>query len=232
LATVLLQKNAEGLEQPISFFNRALRDAEMRYDIMEKQAYSLVKALKDFRVYILHSKIVAYVPSASIKEILIHPDIDGRRNKCIAEILEFDLEMKLTKLVKSQGLSRLLSESNCKALGVNLMNTNSENQKAEISDKISLLAECTWYKDIIYFLQKLRPPDGLDKNKVRYLKLKAIKNCLIDQVLYWKVNLGILLRCLDPQEARRVITNFHDNLCGGHHLWRDTTYKILIVGYF
>jgi hypothetical protein len=36
LVVVLLQKNAEGLEQHISFFNRSLRDVEMRYDIMEK----------------------------------------------------------------------------------------------------------------------------------------------------------------------------------------------------
>jgi hypothetical protein len=56
LAVVLLQKNSEGLEQPISFFNRALRDAEIRYNIMEKQAYALVKYLKDFRVYVLQSK--------------------------------------------------------------------------------------------------------------------------------------------------------------------------------
>jgi hypothetical protein len=71
LVVVLLQRNTEGLEQPISFFSRALRDAEMRYDIMEKQAYALVKALKAFRIYVLHSKIIAYVPSASVKEILI-----------------------------------------------------------------------------------------------------------------------------------------------------------------
>jgi hypothetical protein len=36
LVVVLLQKNTEGLEKPISFFNRALRDAKIRYDIMEK----------------------------------------------------------------------------------------------------------------------------------------------------------------------------------------------------
>jgi hypothetical protein len=57
------------MEQPIYFFNRALRDVEVTYDIMEKQAYALVKALKDFRVYVLHSKIIAYVPSSSVKEI-------------------------------------------------------------------------------------------------------------------------------------------------------------------
>jgi hypothetical protein len=36
VAVVLLQKNVEGLEQPIAFFSRALRDVELRYDTMEK----------------------------------------------------------------------------------------------------------------------------------------------------------------------------------------------------
>jgi hypothetical protein len=36
LVTVLLKKNTDGMDQPISFFSRALRDAEMIYDIMEK----------------------------------------------------------------------------------------------------------------------------------------------------------------------------------------------------
>jgi len=36
IAAVLLQKNDQGHEQPISFFSKALRDAEVRYDILEK----------------------------------------------------------------------------------------------------------------------------------------------------------------------------------------------------
>jgi hypothetical protein len=114
---------------------------------MEKQAYALVKALKDFRVYVLHSRVTAYVPSASVKDILIQPDIDGRRGKWIAKILEFDLEIKPTKLVKGQGLAKLLVESNCKALGVSFINACSKNQQVESSSKSSQgglsLAECT-----------------------------------------------------------------------------------------
>jgi hypothetical protein len=127
VASVLLQKSTEGLEKPISFFSRALRDAEIKYDIMENNAYALVEALKAFRVYVLHSKFVSYVPLASVKEILIQPDIDGRKRKWIAKILEFDLEIKPTKLVKGQGLARLLAESNCKSLGVNFINISLEN---------------------------------------------------------------------------------------------------------
>jgi hypothetical protein len=135
VAVVLLQKNVEGLEQPISFFSRALRDVEIKYDIMEKQAYALVKALKAFRVYVLHSKFIAYVPLASVKAILIQPDIDGKRSKWIAKILEFDLEIKPTKLVKGQGLARLLAESNCEALGVNFIKIYSENQQVDLFDE-------------------------------------------------------------------------------------------------
>jgi hypothetical protein len=209
------------MEQPISFFSRALRDAQVIYDIMEKQDYALVKALKAFRVYVLHSKIISYVPSSYVKEILIHPDIDGKRSKWIANILEFDLEVKPTKLVKGQGLARLLVESNCKALGVNFMSTNSINQQYDIHNNNlqinSKLAECSWYKDIIYFLQNLQPPTGLEKTKVRDLKLKAVRYCIVDQILYWKDPSGILLRCLDLEEEKQIMTEFHGSLCGGHH---------------
>ena len=151
VAAVLLQKKDQGQEQPIAFYRRALRDVELWYEIMEKQSYPLVKALKAFRVYVLHLKIVAYVPSASVKDILIQPDMDGKRGKWIAKILEFDLEIKPTKLVKGQGLANLLAESNCKALGINFINEQAESSNRNFQDALSLV-ECAWYRDILYFL--------------------------------------------------------------------------------
>jgi hypothetical protein len=72
----------------------------------------------------------------------------------------------------------------------------------------------------------------MEKRKVRDLKLNSVKYCLIDQVLYWKDPLGMLLRCINPQEAQNIMYDFHDSLCGGCHFWRTTAYKILRVGYF
>ena len=46
---------------------------------MEKQAYALVKALKFFIIYVLLSKILAYVPSSAVKDILVQPDSEGKR---------------------------------------------------------------------------------------------------------------------------------------------------------
>jgi hypothetical protein len=231
IVAVLLQRNDQGREQPIAFFSKALRDAELRYEIMEKQAYTLVKALKAFRIYVLHSKITAYVPSASVKDILIQPDIDGRRGKWIAKILEFDLEIKPTKLIKGQGLAKLLVESNYKALEINCINEQAESSSSNSQITIPLAA-CPWYRDILYFLQELKPPDGLGKSRAIALKLKAVKYCLIDRALYWKDPLGILLRCLDPLQAQKVMFDFHSSLCGGHHFWKTMAHKILRAGYY
>jgi len=94
------------------------------------------------------------------------------------------------------------------------------------------LVECSWYKDIIYLLQNLQPPPSIEKDKVRSLKLKAVNYYINDQLLYWKDPSGILLRCLHLEEARQVMSEFHESLCGGHHFWRTTTYKILRAGYY
>ena len=99
---VLLQKNEQGFEQPIAFYSNILRDAALKYDIMEKQAYALIKVLKEFRVYILHSHVVAYVPSAAVKESLTRSDPDGRRAKWTDVLLEYDLDIKPTKIIKGQ----------------------------------------------------------------------------------------------------------------------------------
>jgi hypothetical protein len=131
IAGVLLQKNDQNLEQPIAFYSRALRDSTLNYNIMEKQAYALVKALKEFRVYILHSHVIAFVPNSAVKDILTQPDPEGRRGKWIAVLLEYDLEIKPTKLVKGQGLEKLMAQSNFDLLGINFIADLSKNMDAE-----------------------------------------------------------------------------------------------------
>ena len=67
---------------------------------MENQAYALVKAIKDFIIYILYSHVIAYVPKVVVKDILTQKGIEGKRGKWIANILEYDIEIKPTKLIK------------------------------------------------------------------------------------------------------------------------------------
>ena len=69
----------------------------------------------------MHSHVVAYVPCATVKEILTRFDLDGRRAKWIVVLLEYDLEIKPTKIIKGQGLAKLMTQSNYDALKINMM---------------------------------------------------------------------------------------------------------------
>ena len=148
IAGVLLQINEQNLEQPIAFYIQALRDSSLKYDIMKKQAYALIKSFKEFRVYILHSHSIVYVPSVAIKDIRTQSDPDGRRAKWISTFLEYDLEIKLKKLVKGQGLAKLMAQSNYEVLGVNFFDLCLENV-AQVEGRKAHpdFVASSWYKD-------------------------------------------------------------------------------------
>jgi hypothetical protein len=63
------------------------------------------------------------------------------------------MDIRPTKLIKVQGLDKLLAKANYKALGVSFINECSENQQNQLSDADpqaeSPLVRCPWYKDII-----------------------------------------------------------------------------------
>ena len=69
----------------------------------------MIKELKDCKVYILHSYIIPFVPQIVVKNIL-NQDPDGKRGKWIVIILEYDLEIKPTKMIKGQGLAKVMAE--------------------------------------------------------------------------------------------------------------------------
>jgi hypothetical protein len=184
----------------------------------------MVKALKAFKTYILHSKIIAYVPTSVVKDILVQPDSDGKRGRWLAKIQEFDLEIKPTKLIKGKGLAKLLAESNLRALDINCLQGEGENTHLQEPDNQTYpnkieekFMSSRWYKDIVFYLLNLKCPDGLTPTKCRTLKLHAVKYCISENQLYWKDPLGFLLVYLVESETMRVIEEFHEGICGGHH---------------
>jgi len=213
IAAVLLQKDDQGCEKPITFFSKALRDAPLNYKIMEKQDFSLVKAIQDFRVYILYLNVITYMPNVVVKDILTQDGIEGKRGKWIAKILEYDIEIKPTKQIKGQGLAKLMTETNFQALDINELDNEQEMVTPQISQAF---LESPWYADIIHVLLNLQAPPGLSRTKKRFLKMKASKFCILDGALFWKTHECILLNCLIKDEADKVLKEFHARDCGGH----------------
>ena len=148
-----------------------MRDVDLKYDVIEKQAYALVQAFKAFRIYVLHYPLISYVTNNEIKTVLTQPNTDGKRGRWIAKMLEFDLDITTTKLVKGQGLAKMLTESNFQALGINLL-TPMDEKVAEESEgkqdpgmKIRYKFLCSeWYKHIIHYLCFLSCPQSLEQS--------------------------------------------------------------------
>ena len=127
---------------------------------------------------------------------MTQPDLEGRRAKWIAILLEYDLEIKPTKLVKGQGLAKLMTQSNVDFMEINFLDTNTgvvigNNEKDICTDYLA----SPWYTDIIYVLHDFQAPPELLKSKARSVKLKYARYYILDGYLYWK----------DP---RRIFLNF------------------------
>ena len=76
-------------------------------------------------------------------------------------ILEYDLEIKPTKLIKGQGLAQLMAESNLQALDINMVNTLDEQQELPDPTVEEKFQSSPWYSDILYVLTHLNVPPEL-----------------------------------------------------------------------
>lgn len=145
------------------------------------------------------------------------------------------MEIKPTKLIKGQGLAKLMAETNLHVLDINMIaalldeDEDEENSALQVFD---IFVSSPWYVDIVYVLQNLSSPPAMPRTKGRTLKLKATKFCIIKSALYWKDPGGILLNCLVEEEAKKVVEDFHKGDCWGHLFWKTTANKILRVGYY
>jgi hypothetical protein len=157
---------------------------------------------------------------------------DGRRGKWIVVILEYDIEIKPTKLIKGQGLAKMMVESNFQALDINFLDVADEQGEMATPNIREVFLNSPWYADLIFVLQNLQAPPGLTKTKDRFLKLKALKFCILEGNLYWKDPTGILLNCLLKDEADKVLQEFHTGECGGHLNWNVTANKILRARFY
>jgi len=81
-------------------------------------------------------------------------DLEGRRGKWITTLLEYDLEIKPTKLIKGQVLEKPMAESNLHALDINLITAMSEEDEDNSPIQVSkFFIDSPWYSDIVYVLQ-------------------------------------------------------------------------------
>lgn len=104
IPTMLVQQNQEGLEQPTAFFSQVLKDCELSYSFVEKHVLSIIRSLKNFRHMLSNNKIHLLVAHPSIKEFLLRKELNEKRVDWITKVMEYDVDIKVTKLIRGKGL--------------------------------------------------------------------------------------------------------------------------------
>ena len=100
LAAVLTQKEDGGDDFPISFMSTGLQAAELNYLDVDKQAYAVLKAVKQFRPYILKNRTKVIVPHPAVRSLFIQKELGERRGNWVTALKEYDLEFKPASIVK------------------------------------------------------------------------------------------------------------------------------------
>ena len=73
-----------------------------------------------------------------------------------------------------------------------------------------------WYHDILRYVKNQQYPDLANDNDKRTLRRLAIGFFLDKEVLYKKSKNQILLKCVDATEAKKIVHEIHEGICGTH----------------
>uniref|UniRef100_A0A2N9GD11 RNase H type-1 domain-containing protein n=1 Tax=Fagus sylvatica TaxID=28930 RepID=A0A2N9GD11_FAGSY len=99
------------------------------------------------------------------------------------------------------------------------------NVEAEIDNK-------PWYYDIKRFIQDREYPPRATENEKKYIRRMAFQFFLSGEILYKQTHDATLLRCVDAEEANRLIQEMHAELMGAHANGPFLARKIMRAGYY
>ena len=78
IGALITQEDGGGIEQPIYYISRALKDAETRYPRAERVCLAIVYASQRLRHYFLAYEVWLMTKSHAIKVLLQQPILSGR----------------------------------------------------------------------------------------------------------------------------------------------------------
>ena len=106
---LIAQEDEGGVEQPVYYISRALKDAKTCYPRVERACLAIVYASQRLRHYFLAYKVWLMTKSHAIKVLLQQPILSGRISQWLLQLSQCDLRMGTPRVVKSQAITDLLT---------------------------------------------------------------------------------------------------------------------------
>ena len=84
----------------------------------------------------------------------------------------------------------------------------------------------------MHYLQVGLLPEHWNSKQRRALHLKSASYQIVEGILF-RINYdGVLLRCLEKEDVKKVMIDLHDGSAGGHFSIATIEHKILRAGYY
>jgi hypothetical protein len=160
----------------------------------------------------------------------VQKELGEKRANWVTSLQEFDLEITPAQIVRGQGLCKLVVDSETEQQEVNDTSHLEQHDQSMICCTQNLVSP--WYDDIRHYLQHGSTPHHLDPAKRRALRLKSASFHLVNGILFRQNFDGVLMRCLEKDEAEKVLLELHAGEAGGHFGGDTTAHKVLRAGYY
>ncbi|XP_057451946.1 uncharacterized protein LOC130743735 [Lotus japonicus] len=105
----VLVREEERFQLPVYFVSRSLKGAELRYQMLEKVALTLLTTARRLRRYFQAHRIVVRTDQP-VRQVLHKPDLAGRMVSWSIELSEHDIRYEPRRAIKAQVLADFLDE--------------------------------------------------------------------------------------------------------------------------
>jgi ribonuclease HI len=110
IGALIAQEDGSGVEQPVYYVSRALKDAESRYSGAERSCLALIYASQKLRHYFLAHKVQLMTKSHPIRSLLQRPVLSGRLAQWLLQLSQYEIITETPTAIKSQAIANLLAQ--------------------------------------------------------------------------------------------------------------------------
>uniref|UniRef100_A0A2N9FIH6 Integrase catalytic domain-containing protein n=1 Tax=Fagus sylvatica TaxID=28930 RepID=A0A2N9FIH6_FAGSY len=110
IGALIAQENDNGVEQPIYYVSRTLKDAESRYSGAERSCLALIYASQRLRHYFLAHKVQLMTKSHPIRSLLHRSVLSGRLAQWLLQLSQYEIIAETPTAIKSQAIADLLAQ--------------------------------------------------------------------------------------------------------------------------
>jgi len=92
--------------------------------------------------------------------------------------------------------------------------------------------ESPWFVDIKNYIKDRTYPVGISDNDKKTIRRLAMGFFMSNDVLYKRSHEGTLLRCVDANEARKIMMKIQEEICSTHANGHTMAKQVQRCGYF